>query len=126
MSALAAYIRDAASTPWKPGEHDCCAWPARWAGIAHPAYATDEEGQRILDEAGGMVALWAAAIGDRLAVVETPQQGDVGIVEAIGRAGSVEVGAIFTGQRWAFLTPKGVAAASVRHVKVWRLPCPRS
>lgn len=126
MTALAAYIREAAATPWKPGEHDCCAWPARWAGIEHPPYSSDDEGHRIIERYGGLVPLWDAAIAGRLEVAGEPREGDVGIIEAIGPGGlPVEVGAIFTGKRWAFLTRNGVAAASARHLKAWRLPCPR-
>lgn len=112
---LGEYLRDAAATPWADGAHDCTAWPARWAGIDLPAdYAL---GDRKLVDA------WAEWIGDRLARVDAPQAGDVGVVECIGEDGPSQIGGIFTGRRWAFLTPRGLACVSIApdHIKgIWR------
>lgn len=122
---LAAYLEDAVRTPWKAAEHDCSAWPARWAGIELPAYSTDEEGAALIAEAGGLVALWDYCIGDALPRADEPQAGDVGIITAIGRGGATEVGAIFTGKRWAFATERGLACVSAEPVAVWRVECPK-
>lgn len=118
---LGAYLKAATATRWKAGEHDCSAWPARWAGVPLPAYETDEEADVIVAEAGGLVALWERTIGDRLPPVEVAEAGDVGIIEA----GERLVGAIFTGDRWAFLTPRRVMFAPCVPVAAWRVECPR-
>lgn len=122
---LGEYLQQASSKPWKAGEHDCSAWPARWAGISIPAYSTDEEGEALIASAGGLCPLWAEYIGDRLELVTSPEAGDVGIIEAIGHDGPVQVGAIYTGRRWAFLSPKGLAVGSAIAIAIWRVPCPK-
>lgn len=122
---LGEYLDLAARTRWKAGEHDCSAWPARWAGISIPRYATDEQGEQLIRAAGGLLPLWRQCIGGALPEVDAPRTGDVGIIEAIGQAGPVQVGAIFTGRRWAFLSPKGLACASAIPVAIWRVQCPR-
>jgi hypothetical protein len=124
--SLGAYLKAAAGTPWKAGEHDCSAWPARWAGIPIPAYSTDAEGEALIEAAGGLLPLWERWIGDALKPVHAPQEGDVGIIEAVapGHA-ATQVGAIWTGRRWAFLTPRGLACASAVAVAVWRVECLR-
>lgn len=124
---LGEYLRAAARTPWQTRVHDCSAWPARWAGVAHrmPPYETDEEAEAIVAAAGGLVAMWERCIDDALARVDAPQAGDIGIIEAVGRDGTPShVGAIYTGRRWAVVTPRGLAAVSVDAVAIWRAPCP--
>ncbi|WEK42991.1 MAG: hypothetical protein P0Y64_16860 [Candidatus Sphingomonas colombiensis] len=101
---------------------------ADWAILrGHPDFATKwrgtidpEECEAAQDVPGGLVALWDKGIGKALAVVEQPESGDIAVVAA----GGIEVGAIFTGERWAirgqrtvhFLAPDMVTAR-----KVWRL-----
>lgn len=112
---LADYLLEGARTPWKDGVHDCSAWPARWAGIALPAdYATHG---RPLSE------VWAEVIGDQMTVVGEPQAGDIGVVRVITPEGDDEIGGIFTGDKWALLTPKGLATVRLpasNVVAVWR------
>ena len=122
---LGEYLKAAASTPWTPGIHDCSAWPARWAGIQIPSYSTDEEAERLVADGGGLVALWSKWIGDSLRRISEPQAGDVGIIRVITLKGRAEAGAIFTGQRWAFLTPAGLALVPTAPIAVWRVPCPK-
>lgn len=124
---LGDYLLDATRTPWRDGTHDCSAWPARWAGIPIPAYTTREEGEYLIAEAGGLVPLWERHIGNRLERVDAPEPGDVGVILAVGTERRVvEVGAIWTGLRWAFLAPgRGLITASAEHLAVWRVPCPK-
>ena len=122
---LAEYLETAARSPWQPAEHDCSAWPARWAGIALPPYSTDDEGAALTADAGSLLAIWERCIGKLLPRVEEPLAGDVGIISAFGREGRTEVGAIFTGTRWAFVTAKGIAAVSATPLAIWRVECPR-
>ncbi|GAM06321.1 hypothetical protein [Novosphingobium sp. MBES04] len=98
---LAEYLLEAARTPWKDGVHDCTAWPARWVGIPLPDdYATHG---RPLSE------VWGEWIGDRLELVLEPRAGDVGIVCVVTPEGEGEIGGIYTGEKWALLTDKGLA-----------------
>lgn len=115
MSALGEYLLSAARTPWKDGEHDCSAWPARWAGIPLPEdYATHG---RPLSE------VWAEVIGDRLLPAEEAQAGDIGVVRVLTTNGESEIGGIYTGDKWALLTAKGLATVRLRAanvIAVWR------
>lgn len=122
---LADYLLAAARTPWQAAVHDCSAWPARWAGIPLPTYSTDDEGAALIADAGGLVALWERCIAGRLDRADKPEAGDVGIIAAFSRDGPAEVGAIFTGKRWAFVTPNGLAVVSAIPVAIWSVPCPR-
>lgn len=123
---LGEYLLAAEKRPWIDGEHDCSAWPARWAGIRLPAYSSAAEAQALIDEAGDLVELWARCIGDRLRRVQEPVAGDVGIIRAVDAQRRIsQVGAIFTGRRWAFLIPNGLVRASAEALAVWRVPCPR-
>lgn len=124
---LGEYLLEAARTPWKDGTHDCSAWPARWAGVPIPSYSTREEGEALIAEAGGLVALWDLHIGERLNRVDAPEPGDVGIILAIdAERRIIELGAIWSGVRWAFLAPgHGLVSCSAEACAIWRVPCPR-
>jgi len=112
---LGDYLVEAARTPWQDGVHDCSAWPAQWAGIALPDdYASHG---RPLSE------VWAEVIGDQMKIVDEPQAGDVGVVRVITPHGHDEIGGIFTGEKWALLTARGLATVrlpSSNVVAVWR------
>lgn len=98
---LGDYLVQASRTPWKDGEHDCSAWPARWAGIPLPDdYAT--HGRSLAD-------VWADVIGDRMTRVDKPSAGDIGVVRVVTPHGEDEIGGIFTGEKWALLTDRGLA-----------------
>lgn len=129
---LGEFIRAGASTPWVDGVHDCSMWPADWAmtwGFGDPAatwrglYSTMDEARELMRDAGGLDVLWSVGLGSIDAVrVAEPQPGDVGVIVVIGEHGPEMIGAIRSEKRWAFLTPKGVAAASAEHVAAWRRP----
>lgn len=71
-------------------------------------------------EGGGLVALWAAGIGDYLTVVDgPPQAGDIAVLNAQG----YEAGGIFTGERWAIKAARGlhfIPDGAVKITKAWR------
>lgn len=123
---LAEYLLEAARTRWKDGVHDCSAWPARWAGIEVPAYSSEAEARALVDEAGGLVALWDQHIAGSLSRVDDPEPGDVGIIYAMTAERTItEVGAIWSGERWAFVTVRGLVSAPADAVAIWRVPCPK-
>lgn len=125
-TSLGDYLKEATGLPWKWAEHDCCAWPARWAGIPLPQYSDEAGALAHIDDAGGLVALWSRCIGNRLAQTDEPDPGDVAVIIAVAPdRTATEVGAIWTGKRWAFLTPKGLGCASATTLAIWRVPCPK-
>lgn len=124
------YLQAAVSLPWEWGVHDCTAWPARWADIELPGYASDAEARAMIEGAGGLVSLWEGRLAGRLpellpGVPFIP--GDVGIIEASNAMKMpVEVGAIYTGKRWAFVPVQGgVAAMHAEPIRAWRPLCHR-
>jgi hypothetical protein len=112
---LGEYLVQGARTPWKDGVHDCSAWPARWAGIALPAeYST--HGRPLSD-------VWAGVIGDQMQLSVEPQAGDIGVVRVVTPHGEDEIGGIYTGEKWALLTERGLVTARLpasNVVAVWR------
>lgn len=114
----------------EPGVWDCCAMPAEWAiecGRPDPmalwrgTYATDEEAEERIAEAGGLAALFAIGMDDAgIREVADPEMGDIGVISL----GAHEAGALFTGRRWAFvplgrgLTFSSLDLSSV--LRVWR------
>jgi hypothetical protein len=126
---LGDYLAAAAKKPWEPRVHDCCAFPALWAGIPLPEYSTEAEAEAMLIEAGGLVPLWDAAALGRAEALSSPdlaEPGDIGVIEMPalddGVIAMVEIGAIWTGKRWAFVSGKGgvAASASAKCLKAWR------
>lgn len=126
---LGEYLRQAASRPFIEGEHDCCTFPAGWAmtwGWGDPMlrwrgrYADEAGAEALKDAAGGLVALWMRGMADiGIHQVDDLREGDIGVIRAIGACGETEVGAVFNGRRWSFLTPAGLAHASADHVAAW-------
>lgn len=108
------------------GAWNCSSLPGDWcASRGHPDFfapwrdVTDDPD--IADAcAGGLLPLWEGAIGGCLPVAEAPYQaGDIGVLSTHG----IEAGAIFTGERWAFRKPKGLAFATLPDdavLKAWR------
>ncbi|MEJ7933483.1 hypothetical protein WG907_04325 [Sphingobium sp. AN558] len=113
--SLAEYLLEGARTPWRDGVHDCSAWPARWAGVPLPAdYSTHD---RPLSE------VWGDWIGDRLEKALEPAVGDIGVVRVVTPHGEDEIGGIYTGDKWALLTAKGLATVRLpvsNVIAVWR------
>lgn len=98
---LGEYLLEGSRTPWKDGVHDCSAWPARWAGVPLPAdYSTN--GHSLSD-------VWRRTIGALLLAVDEPRAGDIGVVRVVTPQGEDEIGGIYTGEKWALLTAKGLA-----------------
>lgn len=127
---LGDYLAAARSKPWEWGAHDCCAFPARWAGLPLPGYSSEAEAEAMLHGAGGLVPLVERAAGGRAEPVElgSLEPGDVGVIELpAADLTMVECGAVWTGKRWAFVPASGgIAAVSAPVVlKVWRPLCPR-
>lgn len=123
---LGDYLAAARLKPWEPRVHDCCAFPAGWAEAPLPEYSTDEEAEEMLLAAGGLVPLWEAALQGLADQVTDLEPGDVGVIELVAPDLTlVEVGAIWTGKRWAFAPRAGglAATSSANCLKAWRPLC---
>lgn len=131
MSALGEFLRDAGHKRRVAAEWDCAAFPAAWAierGFVDPmaawrgAYDTEEGAQALIERAGGLDVLFAAGMADAgVPEVEGAnfEPGDIGVVRLLGE----QAGAIFTGERWAFIAERGVSFATLDTgcvIRAWR------
>lgn len=130
---LAAYLLDVRTWRWAPGSCDCTTFVAEWVetwGLGDAmaewrgAYASDEQAERLVADAGGLAALYDEGLARIGAVpVTCSEPGDVGVIRAQGVGSDpVDVGAIWAGRRWAFFTPGGLAFASAAPVAAWGRP----
>lgn len=128
---LGEFLQAAGSRKRDPGEWDCATFPAAWAierGYRDPmahvrgSYDTEESARAVIAAGGGLVALFDAALSAiGVGPAEgTPQAGDIGVIELLGE----QAGGVYTGERWAFVAPRGIALATLgpEHVKgLWRV-----
>ena len=138
MAAVGDFCDRIARAGWAWGERDCLLWLGTWAqentGIDGGApwrgrYKTALGCIRALNRSGGMEAciergaalagmVEAGTCKDCLQV----RPGAVGLVETMTTKGPALVGAIFTGERWAVLTPSGVLSIRTTPRRSWNLP----
>lgn len=122
--ALMAFLERWKDRPVEWGVSDCSAWPALWVEeitgrkLALPAYDTREDAYRLMDEAGGLVALWRAALADtgamEFAAVEAVELGDVGVMDTRGFG---PVGVIFAAPHLAYWKAEtGILPIQPRHL----------
>lgn len=92
---------------------NCSTMPGDWCvACGHPDFVAPwrgivalDECERVAADAGGLVVLWQQGIGDGLRVAVAPYQpGDIGVITVR----SFDMGAIFTGERWAVQLPVGL------------------
>lgn len=126
MKDLGAFLKEAAESPWIWGKHDCCALPARWAGVPLPAYGSEADADAMIAKAGGLAPLWdhyGAGIIDR--IDGELLAGDVGVIAAVAPDHRViQIGAIWNGRRWSFVPRAGgIAGASATALAAWRPRC---
>jgi hypothetical protein len=127
---LGDYLKAATAHQWQPGVHDCCTLPGDWAttwGLGDPVaewrgqYRSDAQAIRFINRAGGLLSLWDRGLGSiGVAPVNEPIAGDVGVVIAATRVDTTEhVGAVFTGQRWAYRLHQGLFFTPAVAVRCW-------
>lgn len=115
---------------WDFRGHDCCRWVDRYLcvnGYASPIkalglrYDSERSALRVIAKGGGLVALWSAgmtAVGVRDA--DQPQAGDVAVIERATADGLNQAMGLFTGDRWASLTPRGLEFGPAVTSRIWR------
>lgn len=114
------------------GVDDCTILAAQWVAditgreIDWPAYSTRGEAERIIEDAGGLVKVWAPVVRklglmERSPQFDVPQIGDVGIIEtSVGHVGGIWL----HGQTFLWRAELGVRIIGVRThriVKAWQV-----
>jgi hypothetical protein len=110
---------------------DCCRWVDAWVqarGHGSPiaalglVYDSERSALRRIAEAGGLVPLWTAGMAlVGVPEVDDPVTGSVGIIARPTVCGTGEAAAIFTGDRWVSLGPRGLDFAPADALRVWRV-----
>jgi hypothetical protein len=122
---LADFLRDrrGPATGW-----NCSTMPGDWCvSRGHPDFVAPwrhilglVECERVAADAGGLVMLWRQGIGEGLPEAAEPYQGgDIAVITIRG----FDMGALFTGERWAVQLPVGLLKANPADVLVqgaWR------
>jgi hypothetical protein len=120
---LGEYLSMQTSRPWEWGRQDCCTFPADWVlaitGMDPLAewrgrYSTESEAELLIAEAGGLIGLCSNGLTGILRRVDVPEVGAVGLIKMVGTEHQIiDIGAIFTGKRWSFRSPRGIGALSL-------------
>lgn len=127
---LAAYLAEAARTPFDYGDFDCgVGFAARWierergtdpALRLRGTYRTALGAARLIRAAGGLPVLVGREVGAAgLLVTDDPQTGDVAVVWLQGARRRVQALSIRTPRRWAFLAPNGVGVGPAVLIQAW-------
>lgn len=126
---LAEYLLEQKGRPWFAGVNDCTTFAGDWVrswGRGDPmatwrgSYSTDEGAETLVAAAGGLVVLWRQGMAGIAVPTTDMAEGDVGVIRAMSLSGeATEIGAIWTGRRWAFRVPAGLAFASADCLEAW-------
>jgi hypothetical protein len=100
------YIKAAMQRPFEWGVHDCGTFCGQWLGVEIPAYVNAEQAADLIQSHGGLANLYGAAIGDAAQLINEPIAGAVGII----KVGDIEVGGIYSGERWVVFGERGMRA----------------
>ncbi len=129
MAVLGDFLDRMAKAGWQWGERDCLSWLGLWSlectGIDGASewrgrYKTAIGCARVCRKSGGLMAcIERGAMAAGMIAVQDVRAGDVGLVRAMTTRGVQEVGGIFTGERWAVLTARGVITARAEPVAAW-------
>lgn len=127
------HVSDFLALPRPPFDfvrNDCCRWVDRYLrlnGYASPIaalglrYDSERSALRVIAKGGGLVALWTAGMAI-VGVPETdePQAGDVAVIERPTADRLNQAMGLFTGDRWASLTPRGLEFGPAATSRIWR------
>lgn len=129
---LPAFLESALRRPFAWGRFDCALFAGAWAealtGVDAGApwrgrYSTALGCARLLKREGGLVAVMdRGAMLAGFTPTRTAFAGCVGAVAVTGPRGPDLAGAVFTGRRWALLTPGGLMFATPPPTAMWGCP----
>lgn len=124
---LRAFLKAQTALPFIWRDSDCFrlpgAWVERLTGVVlpWPEYSTEEEALELVRQAGGATALadsMLAAVGWE--PVLAPSVGAVAVIPVVSREGMrAEVGAIWTGRRWAARAKRGLWFGRADPLMIW-------
>ena len=127
MITLTEHLQAGAAQPFVWGAHDCCLWPSDWmkarrgvdpAAPLRGRYGTAFAAYRHIQRLGGFEVMVRALMADAgFAETNTPQPGDVGIIETDQGPAL----AIRTQRGWAANGPTGVTCAPFDHLVAWTI-----
>jgi len=103
---LGDYIKAAMQRPFEWGVHDCGSFCGEWLGVTIPTYTSGDEAGALIAAHGGLAGLYDAAIGDAAQLIDKPVAGAVGVI----KLGDIEVGGIYSGERWIVFGERGMRA----------------
>lgn len=115
MTVLGYYIKGAMAKPFAWGSHDCCTFCAEWMGFVLGAdllghwrgeYDNEHDALRLIEDRGGLVAIFDKQIAGRADRVAFPTIGSVGVI----RVKDYDIGAVYSGQRWIVFAEEGMRA----------------
>lgn len=126
------YLEAAGQRRWRYGDVDCTLFAADWAlaitgkdpaeGI-RGTYSNADEANAIVDRHGGAVAFVGACLtGIGWRAVQNPEDGDIGIINALTGNDAVfrDIPAIHQGGLWLARGLRGIRAAIYQPKAVWR------
>lgn len=121
---LGDYLKAQMAFPWVWAFSDCTTHAADWVRLLtgkdpmakwRGTYRTEADVELLIAEAGGLAALWGEGmlpIWPRKA--KSFDIGDVGIITVLDdEREPIQIGAIYTGKRWSFRSPRGIGAISI-------------
>ena len=121
--SFAAFMAMTDARPWAWGVSDCTMWVSDWCiqrwrvdpALPFRGRYDDEAGaQALIDEAGSLIDLISPHMVF-LTVKDVADDGDVGVIEVLGR----QTSAIRVGDKWAFRTQAGVGFVDADPLIVW-------
>lgn len=95
---LSRHVSEVEGLPVEWGVNDCTMWAAEWFervkgyGLDLAPYASRQEAHELIDNAGGLDALWGHALAGHLERrYVDPQLGDVGVIQSrlFGQVGGI-------------------------------------
>ena len=123
---LGDYLHSATLRPFEWGKHDCATFCAGWVECLTGMDVNYMRGlyfnERTANDAmkGGLVPLWSHALNGVAERTADLEEGCIGIVSTP----KGEIGAIYTGERWAMLTDHSVAFIKIPPARlraIWRV-----
>jgi len=136
MTSLDTYLDTSLRLPWQWGRMDCCFFAGDWVAAKagrdplapyRGRYGTASQALRIIRQEGGLEAMWLAGMARcDFERVETPEHGDIAVMELPeGQGGMAVAKASVVIRHGAFWVARGLdcIAGIDRPVQaIWRIP----
>lgn len=88
QARLRAHVESVKETACEWGVNDCSAWSGAWVekerriNLGLPTYSGEAEARHLIEQAGGLENIWSRlAMLSGIAETESPQYGDVGLID---------------------------------------------